>query len=959
MVLGVRVAGCLLSMLFAAAPCLAAVDIRFDDVSDTSGIAHASETYGASWGDLDGDGYPDLFVSNHRTQPSLFLNNGKWASGKGAFVDVAKQTPLWVNIPWMDTHGGTWFDVNNDGHEDLFVAKGRGFNPQQFFFNDGRGVLIDSTDAVGLGDYLAWGGRQAVWFDYDGDGRPDFILAQFAGPPALMHQRKDGTFVQTNKAANFACSPNEHMQLMDLNGNGKLDVVCPTLDLFPYRVYNPVPMPWQLLKNAMPQIPLVADDIIGDFDNDGRMDVFILSNVQLRPSGAQLAPDGLHLEARLMGQTKGIDFVSGGQLNVIASLIGYGAGKIYIGSQGVHPPTPPPDPNKGPPDVSVPFTLDPNDPSVIGLYPDDGTITPILRVGYDPATQRWTFIQRSANADGDNQWSEAYLQISSTDVMSGLHTSGMWGSDNAQRPTLLMNRPGGFVDETVQAGLGGKIQCASVTAGDFNNDMYLDLYLACRTATGNIENILFENQGDGTFLRVPGAGGAAGPVGMANLDGAGTADSVVTADYDMDGFLDLFVTNGLNLEPRRVGGPNKLFHNAGNGNHWIELDLVGTRGIREATGTVVKATANRVTQTRVKDGSHHRWSQNDTRMHFGLAQAQSVDLTIQWASGTVEVYPNVPVDKVYRATEGSGRLEVLTPGQALPYACGLSPEFNLTGAALSTALGPGAFLAKDCTTGAWLFRVVGGGTVPLKFTGTISSDKPFVPDGLKPRALESADTVDSTTDPKSIGFNLNVAGNDWDGFDFHPADGANTCFNLTLPANVNLFFGPARKAVRPEFDLESLKLCPGQPDSPLLVAEIDNSASADAGVTGNGTSGGSDQTSGGGGTSGGTGQTNSGGGTSAGTGVSNGNGDPTNKTTNSNGVGITNGSDGGNGSGSNIRVSGTGDANSSNTGSGGGVLDWPWLAGLLALVLRRGKREGYRLPLAHRRQSAPEDAAQE
>ena len=152
-----------------------------------------------------------------------------------------------------------------------------------------------------------------------------------------------------------------------------------------------------------------------------------------------------------------------------------------------------------------------------------------------------------------------------------------------------MNNPGGFVDSTVAAHLDAPVQCASVTAGDFDNDMYVDLYLACRTGASNIANILYHNNGNGTFTAVPDAGGAAGPIGLAIADGVGTADSVVTADYDVDGFLDLFVTNGFNLRPLYIGGPNKLYHNNGNGNHWIELDLVGVNSDRDATGARVYA----------------------------------------------------------------------------------------------------------------------------------------------------------------------------------------------------------------------------------------------------------------------------------------------------------------------------------------------------------------------------------
>jgi len=42
--------------------------IAFADVTNTAGVAHKSESYGASWGDFNGDAYPDLFASNHRTR---------------------------------------------------------------------------------------------------------------------------------------------------------------------------------------------------------------------------------------------------------------------------------------------------------------------------------------------------------------------------------------------------------------------------------------------------------------------------------------------------------------------------------------------------------------------------------------------------------------------------------------------------------------------------------------------------------------------------------------------------------------------------------------------------------------------------------------------------------------------------------------------------------------------------
>src|SRR6188768_586416 len=80
----------------------ASAAIAFSDVSAAAGVNRAGESYGASWGDLDGDGYLDIFASNHRTQPSLFLNRRD-----GTFAETAPQVLTWRNRARADTHGGT------------------------------------------------------------------------------------------------------------------------------------------------------------------------------------------------------------------------------------------------------------------------------------------------------------------------------------------------------------------------------------------------------------------------------------------------------------------------------------------------------------------------------------------------------------------------------------------------------------------------------------------------------------------------------------------------------------------------------------------------------------------------------------------------------------------------------------------------------------------------------------
>ncbi len=167
---------------------------------------------------------------------------------------------------------------------------------------------------------------------------------------------------------------------------------------------------------------------------------------------------------------------------------------------------------------------------------------------------------------------------------------------------LLLNTKQGFVDFSQKAGINSiPIARSSVVSGDFDNDMDLDLYIVATGSAGNRAkaNILYQNQGDGTFIAVPDAAGATGTK-------LGVGDSVVTADYDLDGFLDLFVTNGWGANYPK-DGPYQLFHNQGNDNHWLEVDLEGVVSNRDGIGAQVFVTAGDVTQLGEQSGGiHHR-----------------------------------------------------------------------------------------------------------------------------------------------------------------------------------------------------------------------------------------------------------------------------------------------------------------------------------------------------------------
>ena len=142
---------------------------------------------------------------------------------------------------------------------------------------------------------------------------------------------------------------------------------------------------------------------------------------------------------------------------------------------------------------------------------------------------------------------------------------------------------------------------------------------------------------------------------------------MVSGDYDVDGFLDLFVTNGFNLRPLGSAARTSCSATHGNGNHWVEVDLVGTKSDRDATGARVYATANGVAM-RVQNGGYHRWSQDCEAQAFRPRGAATVDLRVVWPSGNVQKVLHTPRTTVpHHRRHG---IAAVTPGTAPAYPCG-------------------------------------------------------------------------------------------------------------------------------------------------------------------------------------------------------------------------------------------------------------------------------------------------
>jgi len=184
---------------------------------------------------------------------------------------------------------------------------------------------------------------------------------------------------------------------------------------------------------------------------------------------------------------------------------------------------------------------------------------------------------------------------------------------------------------------------------DFDNVGYLDIL---DRAAGNRLG-LYRNNGDGTFTDITLAAGL-------GIERPGVIYSPAVGDYDNDGFLDIYVSYG---PPNVPPGPNILYHNGGNANHWLYLKLIGTRSNRSAIGAKVSLTAGGMTQFREVGAGGHTFSPDTLDVEFGLGESARADtIEIRWPSGEVSVLNNVPSDQKILVTEGEAGYKVAWRG---------------------------------------------------------------------------------------------------------------------------------------------------------------------------------------------------------------------------------------------------------------------------------------------------------
>jgi hypothetical protein len=493
-------------------------------------------------------------------------------------------------------------DYDNDGWMDIFLVNGSTLedlragecHPSKLYRNNHNGTFTDVSAKAGI-THCGWGFGVAVG-DYDNDGWEDLYITYLDGA-VLYHNNGNGSFTDVTTKAG-------------VGNTGQ----------------------WG------------ASAAFGDYDNDGRLDLYVANYVDLDLNHLPEFGQGPFCQYRGIAVSCGPRGLKGGRdrlyhnngdgtftdvsekLNIDPGAY-YGLGVLWL-------------------DYDLDACLDlyvADDSSPSLLYHNDckGGFTEVgaqsgVAYSADGREQAGMGID-TADYDHDG-WPDIVKTNFSDD------TNNLYHNDHNGEFTDLAGSTGFGPISLPFLGFGVKFL-------DFDNDGWPDLFVANGHVNPQVDQhsfgvtyaerpLLFRNLGDGKFIEI---GLSAGPP----LSRRYVARGAATADFLNNGSEDLLITV---LD----GSPVLLRNQSGQG-HWLRIKTVGGKSNRDGFGARVEVKAGGLRQTAEVRANSSFESASDPRLHFGLGGATRVDsVVVRWPSGAIDSIGTGAVDQELVIQEGKG-----------------------------------------------------------------------------------------------------------------------------------------------------------------------------------------------------------------------------------------------------------------------------------------------------------------
>jgi len=487
--------------------------------------------------------------------------------------------------------GGAFFDYNNDGWQDIYLAGGGGGDA--LYHNNGDGTFTNISEGAGLGSIADFQTVGAITGDIDNDGFRDvFVTTWDTQPNLLLHNNGDGTFEEISQQIGLVdTSFSVGASFGDYNVDGYLDLY---------------------VGNYIERNGGYTEE--NGFGHEGHVNLFYINNgdgtFEEQSNFHKLDDDGCALSVVFT------DFDNDADVD------------IYLANDFGE-------------------WVEPN--AVFkNLYPSNLFVEVGPSIAMDAAMYAMGIAVGDYNEDG---WFDYYVtNIGQNHLLENKGEFQLFQERAIQAG--VDNTITGKIDDEIGEFL--YATSWGTAFFDYDNDTYLDLFVSnghipaadfIKNDEADPNKLFRNNQADGTFTDVSAAMG---------VDNTTICRGMAVADYDNDGDMDILVISIYDLDITETEENHVLlYRNDSPPANWLKVELEGVTNNKHGMGSRVEVSVDGRTFMREIDGGSSHASHNSTIAHFGLADYEMVDeLKVTWLGGEEQVFTNIAANQTVHIREG-------------------------------------------------------------------------------------------------------------------------------------------------------------------------------------------------------------------------------------------------------------------------------------------------------------------